>query len=178
MICPHLFFSFHIENFIKRFSCFCKLIWCSFNADHTFPNYLACLPLEFPLNGCSFPPTPLTDLITITSSQSSSLLSDVKATGQPPWWEGCSSSPHGTARWVRVHALMRVCLCVSAWGQTDTGVSTSCLCWPVTAHTNQVAHTYAGHTDTHNEMPLARLLFLTRPLSSLVFDLFSLCMEK
>lgn len=132
--CPLKDFLFYFSFF------FYYLLWCSLNADYSFSHSLACLPLEFSLNCSSFPPTPLTNLITITSSQSSSLLSDVKATGQTPCWEGCSSSPHETIQWVcACFWCVWVCLRVSVWTQTGAGVCTSCLSWPVAAHNDQVA---------------------------------------
>lgn len=50
------------EKILFYFFYFVNLLWCSFNAERTSSHSLAC----FPLNCCSFPPTPLTNLITIT----------------------------------------------------------------------------------------------------------------
>lgn len=140
----------------------------------THARSLACLPLEFPLNCCSFTPTPLTNLITVTKEFT------IKQFAK--WCEGNRPDPM-----VRRLQLLSTChpmsvyilwVCVFAvCGQTDAGVCTSCLSWPVLAHTNQMhthtrTHTYRQTMNATGKVITQSCVSLWSPLYFLIYSLF------
>lgn len=112
------------------------------------------------------------------------------------WCEGKQARPHGEKVATPLHmepfecvqALMRVCLRVSVWGQTDAG----CAVYKLSQLASHCPHrprgcpsTHALKTQTHikdNECNWQGYYCVscafTIPLSSLLFDLFSLCVKN
>lgn len=143
-------------------------LWCVFNAGHTCSLSLICV--LFLLNCSSFPPTPFTNLITVTK--------EVTIKHLAKWCQGNSSypmlrkveAPLHVEPSINVHALMRVCVKVCLYGAAQmTGcvqaVSAQFLPvpshgWPNTGthkYRDRQAHTHSKHIRIQ-WMPLARLL--------------------
>lgn len=110
------------------------------------------------------------------------------------WCEGKQARPHGEKVAAPLHmepsecvqALMRVCLRVSVWGQTDAG----CDVYKLSQLVSHCPHRPNGCPNTHilkthikdNECNWQGYYCVscafTIPLSSLLFDLFSLCVKN